>query len=104
MCVCVPNSINVSGNLVVRTLLVCCDDGCGGQTCLHLLKVCKPKKGHVCVPASKAVEKAGDEVEEAEEATAEATGPTGEPAKKKKRSSAMRPTAPSGGPRTRSKA
>ena len=45
VCVCVPNSINVSGNLVVRTLLVGRDDSCGGQTCLPLLEVWETEEG-----------------------------------------------------------
>ena len=58
-----------------------------------------PKKGHVCKTVSEAAEKIADASDEAVEASIQATGPTGIPAKKRKRSSA--PSAD--GRRTRSK-
>ena len=58
-----------------------------------------PKKGHVCKTISEVAEKIADAPDEAVEASIQATGPTGIPVKKRKRSSA--PSAD--GRRTRSK-
>ena len=47
-----------------------------------------PKKGHVCKTVSEVAEKIADAPDEAVEASVQATGPTGIPVKKRKRSSA----------------
>ena len=57
-----------------------------------------PKKGHVCKTVSEVAEKIADAPDEAVEASVQATGPTGVPVKKRKRS-----PAPADGRRMRSK-
>ena len=72
----------------------------GTKRTYNCSKCKRPKKtGCICKTTSEAVEKIADGPDEAVEAPVQATGPTGVPAKKRKRSSS--PSA--GGPRTRSK-